>query len=52
VDGAREAVVATVTELVDAGLESWRARMDRLLELHAVEGGRRLFIADGVTCLA
>jgi hypothetical protein len=41
-----------VSELVDAGLGSWRERMDGLLEFHAIAGGRWLFMADGVKCLA
>ena len=41
-----------MTELVEAGLASWRERTDGRLELHVIGGERWLFVADGVMRLA
>ncbi len=49
---SKAAVVTAMTELVEAGLASWRERADGHLELHVVGGGRWLFMADGVMRLA
>jgi len=47
-DASKAAVVAAMTELVDAGLASWRERADGRLELHVTGGGRWLLMADSV----
>lgn len=51
-DVSKAAVVAAMTELVDAGLASWRERADGHLELHVIGGGRWLFTADRIMRLA
>lgn len=51
-DASKAAVVAAMTELVEAGLASWRERADGYPELHVIGGGRWLFKVDGVMRLA